>query len=279
MPVRGNHLEKWRVLRTIGEGAQGRCKLVERKSDGELAVRKQVDWYTKINSSPLEAIILNDVLPPSRRVVKLITFWFTPSPRNDDYLIELFEYCRGGDLEHAVTQYGRLSEDFIWHCFIQIAEALDVVHNAGSQLVVHRDVKPDNIFLEQKYRHAAPWPNLKLGDFGAATLKPHTEAMLMRCWQGPELPHHSTAGDIWGLGAIIHWMGHRRPPITPRPARFSQKEWESQPAARRPTLLPKSYSLELNDCMMECLRWDPRDRISSHELVKRLKRDRHGKRR
>ena len=268
---------KWRPLRTIGEGGQGKSTLVERISDHVVAVQKRVDRYECIDGIPLEMFILHTVLPRSRRIVESIGFSVVKSTqRHGVDLIEWFQYCRGGDLENGVPSCGRLPEDFIWHCFIQIAEALDVMHNAGSKRVIHRDVKPNNVFLEHKYNHKAPWPNLKLGDFGVAVLEENTMGFHVPCWQGPELPLHSSAGDIWGLGAIIHWMAHGKPPIAPRPADFrgSQKEWEDIPCARKPMPLPKSYSDGLDAYMMRCLEWDPNDRISSQTLVQCLKTDR-----
>ena len=281
MPFRVYHLAEWRNVRTIGESPQGKSTLMERKSNGELAVRKQILRYTIVNRRPLEATILLNILPSSRRIIQATSFSFEPVRHHDDGLIGWFEFCRGGDLHHAVARFGKLSEDFIWHCFIHIAEALDVVHNAGSRRVVHRDVKPDNIFLEQKYRHVAPWPNLKLGDFGEAVLEEHTNGRFVPRWQGPELPLLSAAGDIWGLGAIVHWLAHGQPPIAPCPRGFcgTRREWESRPAARKPVPLPHSFSSALNEYMMKCLKRDPNDRISSRELVHRLKRDRHRGRR
>ena len=280
MPRGVPHAIRWRVVRNIGAGGQGTCVLVQREGDGLQAIYKQTEIYEVLNGIPVEAIILQDVLPSSRRIIKLIDFNLEPTCRHRDNLLEWFEYCRGGDLHNAMERvawrFGSLSEDFIWHCFLQLAEALDVVHNAGSQRVVHRDIKPDNIFLEEKYHHEAPWPNLKLGDFGLATLKKHTTEIFVPDWQGPELPHLSAAGDIWALGAVIHWLAHRTPPIAPRPARFrgSQQDWEMEPMARRPMPLSGLYSRELNDYMMSCLERHPNDRISSQELVGRLRRDR-----
>lgn len=276
MPVRVPRLDEWRQVRTIGEGAQGKITLMERRSDGKLEVRKQTHSYKMLNDRPLEPYILQNVLPSSRRLIALKTFSFQPVRHQHDNLIEWFEYCKGKDLQRAVRNYNRLSEDFIWHCFVQIAEALDVVHNGGSRRVFHRDIKPDNIFLEKKYRHAAPWPNLKLGDFGVAVLREHSSADHEYRWQGPEMPIYTTASDIWGLGAIIHWLAHGRPPIAPRPTDFrgTREEWESQPRARNPIPLPNTYSSDLNRYMMSCLKWQPGERISSQVLVHHLRRDR-----
>lgn len=237
MPRREYRIEEWRRIRTIGTGVQGEAVLMQRLSDGILAVRKQGENYVLSDSGlPVQAVILQGILPSSRRIIKLMSFSFKTSRRRRD-LIEWYEYCRGGDLQHAVERFGRLSEDFIWHCFTQIAEALDVVHNCGSQRVIHQDVKPDNIFLEQKYLHEAPWPSLKLGDFGASSLRARTNELCMPRWNGPELPHQSAASDMWALGAIIHWLVHRRPPIAPRPANYrgSQADWEKEPRARKPS--------------------------------------------
>lgn len=262
--------EGWRPIRPIGKGGQGTTVLMQRKSDGVLAICKKVDDYELIDGMPVEAIILQDILPSSRWINKMIKFSFEASRRHHkDTLFEWFEYCRGGDLLNAVERCGRLSEDFIWHCFIQIAEALNVVHNAGSQRIVHRDVKSDNIFLDQKYLHEAPWPNLKLGDFGLASLEQRSITRCVALWQGPEFPHQSAAGDMWALGSVIHWLVHRQPPIAPRPARFrgSEEDWEMEPKARKPMPLNRFYTRDLNDTMMLCLQWNPGDRITSRELV------------
>ena len=276
MPGRAFRKEDWRLVRVLGQGGQGTAALMQRRSDGELAVCKKMDNYELMRGMPLEAFILQDVLPRSRWINDMIGFSFekASSRHRQDYLLEWFEYCRGGDLLHAVRRFRRLSEDFIWHCFVQLAEALNMVHNGGSQRFVHRDVKPDNIFLEQKYVHQPPWPHLKLGDFGAASLRQRTNDLCgTPCWQGPELPQQTAASDMWGLGAVIHWLAHQRPPIAIRPARYrgSQEDWDTEPRARKPMPLPSFYSSRLNEYMMSCLAWNPGDRMSSRELVERLR--------
>lgn len=254
MPSRRSYESDWIKVKTIGEGSQGAASLWKQKRTGELTVRKVTTNYEMVHDPPLEAIILQKILPPSKRIIDLVAFSFETSRDHSINLVERFEYCRGGDLDHAVTQHlGRFSEDFIWHCFIQIAEALDLLHNGGSQLVVHRDVKPDNIFLDRKYHSESPWPDLKLGDFGLAVLEEHTESIHVPCWQPPELPHLTPAGDIWSLGAIIHWLAHGRPPVTSPPTSFpgSREEWEMLPDARKPKALPRSYSSDLNEYMLD----------------------------
>ena len=277
MPARGYSQAEWRVIRRIGEGAQGRATLVEHRMTGQLAVRKKAEDYDLLDHDmPSEPYILQRILPRSSNIVRMIHYEMGGNSMGSEDLILWFEYCPGGDLQHAVEALGQLSDDFVWHCFIQIARALDTIHNCGSHPVVHRDIKPDNIFLETTYRHHAPWPNLKIGDFGTAVLEENTAGIHVPCWQGPEIPRLTSAGDIWGLGAIIHWLCHGRPPIRPRPSAFpgSAKDWESLPEARKVVPLPRLYSSKLNDYMLDCLEWDPSYRISSRMLVDGLERDR-----
>ena len=277
MPARRSSIAEWHHVRMIGQGGQGTASLVQNMQTGSLAVRKKMTVYELVHDTPLEALILQEILPSSRHIVDMIACGFEPDRNHNVNLVQWFEYCRGGDLQHAVAgAERRLPEDFIWHCFLQIAHALDVIHNCGSQGVVHRDIKPDNIFLEKKYRHEAPWPDLKVGDFGTAVLEEHTEGIHVPCWHGPEIPHLSPAGDIWSLGAIIHWLGHGHPPMRSPPADFrgTQEMWERLPEPRKPKALPRSYSSMLNGYMLACLEWDPRNRISGDELVVCLMRDR-----
>lgn len=251
---------------------------MRRTHDGKLWVRKIIRTYELLNTNDhaLESTILRDILPRNRRIIQMINSAYQDDKQHDPYLVLWFEYCRGGALQHALSQCPSITEGFIWHCFIQIAEGLDHIHNSASRTVIHRDIKPDNILLMENLHSSAPWPNVKIGDFGVATLEKNSQIRCISSWQGPEMPLCSKAGDIWGLGAIIHWLAHGYPPVKPRPASFkgTQSEWTRRPESKQPTILPKSFSTKLNNHMMTCLRWYRSDRVSSHQLVTNLKRDR-----
>ncbi len=147
--------------------------------------------------------------------------------------------------------------------------------------MVHRDVKPANIFLVRKYISGGGFPPLVLGDFGLATLDPTThDGLGTPSWQGPEWPTVTAKMDIWGLGAIIHALAHGYPPQRPTPrevhAAGEEEEvaWMRSPRSKDARPLTTRYSQELSDNMMSCLVLQPEDRIDSRRLVKILVRDR-----
>jgi WD40 repeat protein len=86
-------------------------------------------------------------------IVPLYDYWREP---DGAYLV--MRYLRGGSLRHLLKQEGALPLENAVHMVDQIASALTVAHRHG---VVHRDIKPDNILLDDD-------GNAFLADFGIA---------------------------------------------------------------------------------------------------------------
>jgi serine/threonine-protein kinase len=105
-----------------------------------------------------EARVVNEIGHPN--IVDIFAFGTLADGRN--YFV--MEQLRGESLK-ARMQRARLSLDEVRAVLATIATALEAAHKVG---VVHRDLKPDNVFLVDV--EDAPAPLVKLLDFGIAKL-------------------------------------------------------------------------------------------------------------
>eukprot|EP01138_Halocafeteria_seosinensis_P012644 gb/GECG01012919.1/.p1 GENE.gb/GECG01012919.1/~~gb/GECG01012919.1/.p1 ORF type:complete len:1513 (+),score=256.97 gb/GECG01012919.1/:1-4539(+) len=83
-----------------------------------------------------------------------------PAKAPRQYLYIQMEFCPGSTLREIVDEHNlRENVEKIWRLFSQILEALSYLQNRG---VIHRDLKPPNLFIDAE-------ECIKIGDFGLAT--------------------------------------------------------------------------------------------------------------
>lgn len=109
------------------------------------------------------------MLPPHPNIIRVINSWtesdivqyLNPSipPGPEKYHFIQMEYCSQGDLRNWLNHRELTHETDADQIFRQIISALAHLHGVQPKAIIHRDVKPENIFM-QKDR------NIKLGDFG-----------------------------------------------------------------------------------------------------------------
>lgn len=281
-------------IKKIGEGAQGTAHIVEDKRTGNQYVAKKTkNMIDTFRGRPYEAYILDELLPRHPNIIHLINYDYEPGDwRIKEEFDAIYDLCRGGNLSSVVDVHegGYVPESFIWHVFDQLADALTLLHHGrnchartdpgevyrGAKAVVHRDIKPDNIFLKTGYRKGMDrrdYPTIVLGDFGLATTEMYPSCGGTTQYLAPER-ESSREGDVWALGCVIHFLIFGLPPsMLPYARRKVPEHWEGDPRTRRMGYLPKFYSDKLDDVLMECLQRSPRERIDSWSLLKRIRRD------
>jgi serine/threonine protein kinase len=72
---------------------------------------------------------------------------------NNFYFI--YEFCNGGTLDALINKEGKLGEEKSLLIFKQLLDAFKILNKYN---IMHRDMKPDNIFFHNGV--------IKLGDFG-----------------------------------------------------------------------------------------------------------------
>src|SRR5205085_5778169 len=157
---------------------------------------------------------------------------------------------------------------------VQAAEALDHAHQAG---IVHRDVKPANLMLDER-------GNLWVTDFGLAHVQ-HSEASLTRTgdlvgtlrYMSPEqalakrvVIDHRT--DVYSLGVTLYELLTLHPALDGRDRQelLRQIAFEEPPPPRRHN---PAVPRELETVVLKAMAKEPADRYASaQELADDLRR-------
>ncbi|THH04961.1 hypothetical protein EW145_g5142 [Phellinidium pouzarii] len=182
--------------KVIGEGTYGKVRLGTHRLT---SVRVAIKQIPKAMSAALTREIHHHRRLHHPHVTKLYEVIATES---SIWLVT--ELCSGGELFDYLAEKGRLSEDETRTIFGQLCLAVGYIHEKG---VVHRDLKLENILLDERCR-------VKLGDFGftreyekcslldtycGTTGYAAPEMLLAKKYLGPEV-------DVWSLGIIFYCL-------------------------------------------------------------------------
>lgn len=146
---------------TIGRGAFGEVKLVKQKdSDSIFAMKilRKADMVEKDQVAHVKAE--RDILAEARQHANniwVVQMHYAFQDAQNLYLV--MEFLSGGDMMTALIKYDIFSEEMTRFYIAESILAIDSIHQLG---FIHRDIKPDNLLLDQD-------GHIKLSDFGLCT--------------------------------------------------------------------------------------------------------------
>jgi serine/threonine-protein kinase len=155
----------YQVVRLIGAGGMGTVYDVEDTSIGKRYVLKTLHPQLG-NREDLARRMQNEARTLARLHHPNIVDVFTAGVTQDDLKLPYYvmERLDGKSLRYVLDKQGQLELPHAYNIAIDLLDALDHAHDKG---VIHRDVKPDNIFL---HRTSAGVTVTKLLDFGIMSL-------------------------------------------------------------------------------------------------------------
>src|SRR6476620_8859264 len=188
-----DRLGPYRLVSRLGEGGMGVVHLALDAYDPEARWRleREVDTLTRIRSTRVAAVVDSDITG------------------DRPYLVT--RYVAGPSLDDVVTDEGPLGPAELVRLGRGLVEALEAIHGVG---VVHRDLKPGNVLLEDGEPVVI--------DFGIAHIADDvrlTSSGLVMGTPGylsPEVIGGSPvtqATDWWGWAATLAFAASGRPPF------------------------------------------------------------------
>jgi hypothetical protein len=186
--------------------------------------------------------------------------------RETSYIV--MEYIPGGDLKGLINSRGRLSGAELARLGEEVCAGLAHAHKRG---VIHRDIKPHNILLDEN-GHA------KVTDFGIARALDATQATRSGAYLGtalyssPEQLRGQKAtpkSDVYSLGATLYQAATGVPPFSGG----SPLEIASQHVSKTPIPCRErgaDVSKDLEALILACLAKNPDERPTAEGMRSRL---------
>ncbi|MEY2669316.1 MAG: hypothetical protein RJA59_1954, partial [Pseudomonadota bacterium] len=260
-PLVGATVGSFRVVRALGRGGMGTVYLAEHPVIGSRVAIKFL--HESMAASPeLVARFYDEARAVNRIGHENIVGIFDLSmlPPNRYYIV--MEYL-DGDALSALLRRGNLPQAEALAILLQLCDALQCAHERG---VVHRDLKPDNVFVLR--RRGAPF--VKLLDFGIAKLRdapPGAQTAAGMIVGTPEYmaPEQcdnrpiDARADVYALGVMAYQMLTGVLPFTGTITQLLLAHVREEPRPPRSVnwLLPPA----LDDAILRALRKRPEDRF------------------
>ncbi|KAI8827595.1 kinase-like domain-containing protein [Chytriomyces cf. hyalinus JEL632] len=140
------NLSHFELLRSIGKGAFGKVKIVQHKQLKEKFALKYINKEQCIKMKAVDNII------QERKLLEVVHCPFVCNLQfafqDDDHMFMVMDLKLGGDMRFLLTNFGgKLTEEMVRFYVAEISLGLMYLH---SKNVVHRDLKPDNILLDER---------------------------------------------------------------------------------------------------------------------------------
>ena len=249
--------------RQIGKGSHGTVFLVEDNNSKLMALKI-------IKGDDMKEAKLMKHVSNHPNIVNMVSSWRrSSSSKGNCYYYILMDYAERGDVFDIIEFYnGACPEPLASKIAVDLFSALEYIH---SRNIVHRDVKPENLFVKDD-------GTIMLGDFGlAATIESLNGSFGTITYSAPEILNGKSHGspkvdiwsaDIWSAGVTIYTILTGNDPWTTR------NESDPSPITIAKRILagklnryPSHVSAAAKDFVSRCMDPDPASRISAKDAL------------
>jgi eukaryotic-like serine/threonine-protein kinase len=259
--------ERYQLDRSLGNGGMGE---VLEATDLTLHRNVAVKLLSPslVQDEPARARFLREARALAQVNSPHVVAVYDAGEDDDERPYLVMELVEGTTLEHELERAGRLEPPRAVAIAKDIASGLASAHGQG---IVHRDVKPSNVFL-------TPSDAAKIGDFGIARLERPDATLTLtgQTFGSPPYvaPEQATGGtvdaraDLYSLGCVLFQMLVGRRPFSGDDAVSLVYQHVHTTPPRVDSLHPE-IPAALGDLVAGLMAKDPDDRPDSAEEVRR----------
>ncbi|XP_015919815.1 serine/threonine-protein kinase 32C [Parasteatoda tepidariorum] len=261
-------LDDFQILRAIGKGSFGKVCIVQKKDTMKMYAMKYMNKSCCIEKDAFKNVLKEIEILIELEHPFLVNLWFTFQDEEDMFMVT--DLLLGGDLRYHLQQSSsNFDQDRVTLYICEIALVLDYLR---SKRILHRDIKPDNILIDDTgHVHITDFniaTNLKEGEAvtSVSGTKPYMAPEVVAC----AIDHtvgYSFAADWWSLGITAYEMACKMRPYGIH-SDTSMEEIHSL-IHNSCIRIPRSVDKGLASLINELLCINPKRRISSIRHMKR----------
>uniref|UniRef100_A0A8D1IAY9 Serine/threonine-protein kinase 32A n=1 Tax=Sus scrofa TaxID=9823 RepID=A0A8D1IAY9_PIG len=252
------NFDHFEILRAIGKGSFGKVCIVQKSDTKKMYAMKYMNKQKCVERNEVRNVFKELQIMQGLEHPFLVNLWYSFQDEEDMFMV--VDLLLGGDLRYHLQQNVRFQEDTVKLFICELAMALDYLQ---SQRIIHRDMKPDNILLDE---HG----HVHITDFNIAAMLP-TEMQVTtmagtKPYMAPEMFNsrreagYSFAVDWWSLGVTAYELLRGRRPYHIRSSTSSKEIAHMFETAL--VTYPSAWSQEMVSLLKKLLEPNPDQRFS-----------------
>uniref|UniRef100_A0A8D2MKS7 Serine/threonine-protein kinase 32A n=1 Tax=Zonotrichia albicollis TaxID=44394 RepID=A0A8D2MKS7_ZONAL len=221
------NFDHFQILRAIGKGSFGKVCIVQKRDTKKMYAMKYMNKQKCIERDEVRNVFRELQIMQGLEHPFLVNLWYSFQDEEDMFMV--VDLLLGGDLRYHLQQNVHFNEGTVKLYICELALSLDYLQRYH---IIHRDIKPDNILLDE---HG----HVHITDFNVATIvKGSEKASSMagtKPYMAPEVfqafmdggPGYSYPVDWWSLGITAYellrgWVFYKIKTLPSEPAQATQ---------------------------------------------------------
>ncbi|TKS83076.1 Serine/threonine-protein kinase 32A [Collichthys lucidus] len=138
------NFDHFQILRAIGKGSFGKVCIVQKKDTKKMYAMKYMNKLKCVERNEVRNVLKELQIMQNLEHPFLVNFWYSFQDEEDMFMV--VDLLLGGDLRYHLQQNVHFSESTVKLYVCELALALGYLR---TKRIIHRDIKPDNILLDE----------------------------------------------------------------------------------------------------------------------------------